>query len=200
MTQRAAPRADGVVEHPVSAADTLLGLSLCYNVPVAQIRQANGLSLGASPSTPVERLTFKKKLIIPSNGSYVPPRPEVLEALRQSKALRQFGEMTGADVEEAKFYCSNSNYDAAKAAAEYKEDKAWENSKQNSRSEDARSSQRSSAATNNAPAPPSSVLGEQPPKEIMMEEIRTKAGRMSPEAEPLLRRRAAAAGTRGFSD
>jgi hypothetical protein len=119
---------EGFVRHEITAADTLIGLSISYSIPVrirgvlltsqlSEIRKSNSL-FWEEASRPLCHVTVKKHLIIPRTSTVKTVAPEVLEALRKRDLISRFMRDCGDNLvmeEEAKTFLERSEWDLYKA-------------------------------------------------------------------------------------
>mmetsp|Transcript_22463 Transcript_22463/g.37119 ORF Transcript_22463/g.37119 Transcript_22463/m.37119 type:complete len:184 (+) Transcript_22463:58-609(+) len=118
-----------IIEHEISPADTIMGLSLKYDAEPQVIKNLNGIF--GDISAPVFRLTFKKKLRIPTNRSQpIPTDPAVLEALRRRRAMKEFRDTSKCNSDsETRFYLDSNDWDVSRALSDYQSDCLWEQTK-----------------------------------------------------------------------
>mmetsp|Transcript_19685 Transcript_19685/g.33765 ORF Transcript_19685/g.33765 Transcript_19685/m.33765 type:complete len:159 (-) Transcript_19685:104-580(-) len=112
------------IEHEISDADTLVGLAMRYDVDVEDIKRVN--KIFGDKFAPLRHITLKKKITIPTDKSYKPVDPAVLEALAKRKKIAQFRDRTKCEDDgEIKYYLEQSSWDLEKGIADYVADKAW---------------------------------------------------------------------------
>eukprot|EP01116_Phalansterium_solitarium_P001865 TRINITY_DN11699_c0_g1_i1.p1 TRINITY_DN11699_c0_g1~~TRINITY_DN11699_c0_g1_i1.p1 ORF type:complete len:407 (-),score=148.80 TRINITY_DN11699_c0_g1_i1:220-1344(-) len=124
-TKEPEPETDGLLRHPVTRGDTLVGLSLKYGVPVHVIKSVNKI-----PPYVNECYQFKV-LLIPTDVA----EPIVTPANESSKtvARRMFKNATKCTAAEAKYYMDEHGDDLAAALKQWREDEEFE--QQNSSNE-----------------------------------------------------------------
>jgi len=127
----------------VTEVDTLVGISLKYNVPISRLQRIN--RLGNS-----HQIFHLSTLLVPktADNKAPPPRPHEAAAIRK-EALKSFQRRTGVTAEEARFYMEEHDYHLEKALKEYEEETKWEQSLGNKKHS---SNQGYSVAMNPAPA------------------------------------------------
>jgi len=113
--------ADDSPYHTITPEDTLVGISLKYNIPVDEIKKANKMF-----SSNVQE---RKKLLIPGKGSgQVRPKTENEQVFERRNKLKEFQRLTGTELPEGKYYMEEANYDLEAAKTQYQQDVAWERS------------------------------------------------------------------------
>eukprot|EP00274_Cyanoptyche_gloeocystis_P003861 CAMPEP_0196662028 /NCGR_PEP_ID=MMETSP1086-20130531/46885_1 /TAXON_ID=77921 /ORGANISM="Cyanoptyche gloeocystis , Strain SAG4.97" /LENGTH=176 /DNA_ID=CAMNT_0041997207 /DNA_START=88 /DNA_END=615 /DNA_ORIENTATION=+ len=114
-----------IIEHEITPADTLVGLSLRYDVEVSELRRLNGIH--GDGYSPLYRITLKKKIKVPTTRGYLPADPRVVEAILQRKKIRRFeSQVGGARVDEARFYLEETGWNFKDALEQYVQDVEWE--------------------------------------------------------------------------
>ncbi|CAG8624645.1 15228_t:CDS:2, partial [Racocetra persica] len=107
----------GVIHH-IKKEDTLIGISLKYNVKITEIRKENQLF--------DDNIFARKILIIPNYvGQSLSANPSK-EDVRKTLVKRFQLQSKCVDTVEAKYYMEQSNYDINKAVQIYREDILWE--------------------------------------------------------------------------
>lgn len=119
---------DAFIVHRVALTDTLMGISLYYNVKVPDIQRANKLIS--------HQIYHKKTLLIPRPDVPIKPREAPAESAEHAKVRRQkqiklFCQMTSCDREEAKYYMEACDYHIDKAIKEWKTDGEWAKNNEN---------------------------------------------------------------------
>jgi len=111
--------------HKVRSSDTLVGLSLRYRIPIDTLKKVNKINNFDDNNA----IYTRKYLRIPKNkdNEFVQDAPEESEDFKKRKLVRQFASITGAQLDEARFYLEDYNFILKKAIAEWNEDKKWEN-------------------------------------------------------------------------
>ncbi len=115
---------DQFYNHPVLSTDTLVGISLKYNIPVSftpsnaskakDIQRANKLTS--------QQIYHKKVLLIPKSSDFQFP---TTEPDTRTEILRSFRSKTSMSTEDAKFYLEEAEYNLEKALKHWADDEAW---------------------------------------------------------------------------
>jgi len=103
------------IKHNVVEGDTLVGISLKYNVPVPTLQRANRLTS--------HQIFHKKSLVIPLAAT---PADVIPQDNLKSEALRKFQKQTGASREETQLYLDEHNYNLEEALSHWEKDSKWE--------------------------------------------------------------------------
>jgi len=125
-------KTNNVIRHYVTEEDTLVGLSLRYNVPAKTIQQLNHM-----PTNDVQgysRLYIPKKgydlsvIEIEDDDIMAPPQDltDAEKVLFEKRMLARMKSTAGVSQEEAKYYLSLHGFSYAQAMAEYQEDLEFE--------------------------------------------------------------------------
>jgi len=109
------------IEHVVQKNDSLIHLSLKYDVSVSQLRQVNFLLTG-------DMIHHRKTWLIPTNGRLI--TPETPKPPTERELILRFKSRFGCTFEEANYYLQESNWEFETASKEFEEDKKWEASNQ----------------------------------------------------------------------
>jgi hypothetical protein len=118
-----------IVYHPFDRVnDSLMRLSLMYEVEISQIKMANGILSGDDDLT-----FFEEEFIIIPGPKRLPlcvPAGKVKEEIEEEKrklSVRFFQGIKHVNSDVAKCYLALSDYNLQKAVKEYEADIAWEN-------------------------------------------------------------------------
>jgi len=103
-------------EHIVQKTDTLVGLSLKYHVPTADLVRVNQLKS--------YQIYYLKIMLIPTQGRSFPPQL-IAPPTNKSKII-SFQKRVGCTIEEARYYMEECECDEEKALQAYEEEKRWE--------------------------------------------------------------------------
>lgn len=124
------------IVHPLNKLDTLMGLSLRYNVQVTKFCVIYSKFIQIDELKRVNQLTSHNishldEILIPLKPNQSPEvkKIELTEKQQQDQLIRTFKSKTGVELEEAKYYLDQANYDLTKALNEYKADAQWESTK-----------------------------------------------------------------------
>jgi len=108
--------------HKVLTTDTLVGLSLRYNIPTKDIQRINRLT--------TDQVYTKKTLLIPKNANAKLPNPDDIAVLEESqrklKHQRDFRRETSCSREESLYYLEESNYNYPESIQSWRSDREWE--------------------------------------------------------------------------
>ena len=114
--------------HVIQPSNSLLSISMMYNVDMQHIKAANGL--------PGDVISHNKTLNIPMTETFKAPSAEALspEEVRRKTAITEMNShmgqaqgMPGGDfTEQATFYCEENDYDIGKAKQAFDRDRAFE--------------------------------------------------------------------------
>jgi hypothetical protein len=118
-----------IVYHPFDRVnDSLMRLSLMYDVEISQIKMANGILSGDDDLS-----FFEEEFIIIPGPKRLPlhiPVGKVKEEIEEEKrklSIRYFQGIKHVNLDVAKCYLALSDYNLQKAVKEYEADIAWEN-------------------------------------------------------------------------
>jgi len=103
--------------YEVQEGDTLVGISLKYDVPVNEIQRANFITTG-------HQIFHRKTLRIPTHGRWL--APQIVKPKGEAELISDFKGRTGSGSEEAKYYLREAEMDMEEAVKNFKDDKAWE--------------------------------------------------------------------------
>eukprot|EP01117_Protostelium_nocturnum_P007437 TRINITY_DN2659_c0_g1_i1.p1 TRINITY_DN2659_c0_g1~~TRINITY_DN2659_c0_g1_i1.p1 ORF type:complete len:367 (+),score=143.14 TRINITY_DN2659_c0_g1_i1:102-1202(+) len=112
------------LKHVVKSTDTLVGLSVKYDVKTDDIKYFNRLVKDSDLFTkPVVLIPYKGQKITHPNK-----RTELDERKQEMKRMvKRFHKQTGCELEaEAKFYLDDSNFDYELALQKFREDSTWD--------------------------------------------------------------------------
>jgi len=116
-------RKDNFIVHPLNRLDTLMGLALRYDVPIDELKRVNQLT--------GHNISHLFEILIPLKPNQTPEVKKIhlTKKQEQDQLIRSFRSKTGVDLDEAKFYMEEANFDLDAALSEYKADSQWEASK-----------------------------------------------------------------------
>eukprot|EP01117_Protostelium_nocturnum_P008107 TRINITY_DN2889_c0_g1_i1.p1 TRINITY_DN2889_c0_g1~~TRINITY_DN2889_c0_g1_i1.p1 ORF type:complete len:293 (+),score=130.13 TRINITY_DN2889_c0_g1_i1:120-998(+) len=109
-----------LIRHQVKTTDTMLGLSIKYNVKAEDIKRANKLTRDGD-------LITRLFVLIPNAAIETPPI-QTQQKLSKKQLIQKFIEKTNCPPSEASFYLEGSNFDLEEAIKDFNEDESWEKS------------------------------------------------------------------------
>ena len=114
--------------HVLLPSNSLLSISMMYNVDIQSIKAANGL--------PGDVISHLKAINVPMTETFKAPSAESLspEEVRRKNAITEMNNhmcqvqgIPGGDfIEQATFYCEENGYDSGKAKQAFDRDRAFE--------------------------------------------------------------------------